>query len=405
MRSGIWLKQSSWNGSLKHKRKEVENMGTNTQETSGGNRPYWKVIVSLVFSLLATVLFIYIGIRAIFYFMPFVIGWFLSFIASPLVVWLEKRLKIVKKLGSAIIIILVLAVCIGLIYLAVSRIWSEVSSLLRDVPSMYRDLEKGFRQIGSSTAQIFGLLPVNVQEALQTMADNLDDTLTGMIGKMSEPTVTAAGNLAKRIPSFVIGFIVTIISAYFFIADRENIILWAKRIFPDPIVKRMSLVTDNLKYAVGGYFKAQFKIMAVVFIILLAGFTIIKVHFAILLAIGIAFLDFLPFFGTGTALLPWALYELLTGDYKRVVALVVLYGVTQLVRQLIQPKLVGDSMGLNPLFTLVLLYTGYRVGGILAMIFAVPVGMIVVNLYKAGAFDYILDDVRILAEGVLSLRK
>ena len=84
--------------------------------------------------------------------------------------------------------------------------------------------------------------------------------------------------------------------------------------------------------------------------------------------------------------------------------LIIIYAVTQLVRQVIQPKLVGDSMGLNPLFTLVLLYIGYKVGSVLGMIFAVPIGVIAVNLYKAGAFDYILDDVKILAEGVLSLR-
>ena len=87
------------------------------------------------------------------------------------------------------------------------------------------------------------------------------------------------------------------------------------------------------------------------------------------------------------------------------VGLLVLYGVTQLVRQLIQPKLVGDSLGMNPLLTLVFLFVGYRTGGLFGMIFAVPVGLIVINLYKAGAFDYILDDVRILAEGVLSLRR
>lgn len=379
-------------------------------ETNGGagvrdGRPYWKVIVSLAFSLLGTVLFIYVGVKAIFYFMPFVIGWFLSFIASPLVVWLERRLKIVKKLGSAIIIILVLAACVGIIYLAVSRLWIEVRSLIRDFPSMYRDLEAGFRQIGESTGQIFSLLPDGVQEGFDAVIANLDETMTDIIGSISEPTVAAAGSFAKRIPSILISVIVTIISAYFFIADRENIIVWAKRIFPDPIVHRMTMVTDNLKYAVGGYFKAQFKIMAVVFLILLVGFEIIDVHFSILLALAIAFLDFLPFFGTGTALIPWAVYEFLTGDYKRVLALVVLYGVTQLVRQLIQPKLVGDSIGLTPLFTLVLLYTGYRVEGIFGMIVAVPIGLIVVNLYKAGAFDYILDDVKILADGVLSLRK
>ena len=95
----------------------------------------------------------------------------------------------------------------------------------------------------------------------------------------------------------------------------------------------------------------------------------------------------------------------MTGDYRMLIGLLILYGVTQLVRQLIQPKLVGDSMGLNPLLTLVLLYVGYRIGSVLGMIFAVPVGMIVINLYKAGAFDYILDDVKILADGVMSLRR
>ena len=87
------------------------------------------------------------------------------------------------------------------------------------------------------------------------------------------------------------------------------------------------------------------------------------------------------------------------------IGLLILYGVTQLVRQLIQPKLVGDSMGLRPLPTLSLLFIGYKVGSVLGMIFAVPIGMIIINLYKAGAFDYILDDVKILAEGVLSLRE
>lgn len=376
----------------------------NVRKRLNDQRPYWKVAVSLAFSLLGTVLFIYIGFRALFYFMPFVIGWFLSFVASPLVVWLERRLKIVKKLGSAIIIVLVLGACVGIVYLAVSRLWVEVMSLIQNFPQMYKELESGFGEIGEKTSQVFGLLPENVRNVLDTAAENLDETINALVSQISEPTVQAAGNIAKRIPSVLISVIVTIIAAYFFIADREEVILWAKKIFPDPIVLRMTMVMDNLKYAVGGYFKAQFKIMAVVFVLLMLGFAVMGMHFSILLALGIAFLDFLPFFGTGTVLIPWVLYELLTGDYGRCVGLIVLYCVTQLVRQLIQPKLVGDSIGLNPLFTLVLLYAGYKGGGLLGMIFAVPIGMIVVNLYKAGAFDYILNDVRVLAEGIVSLR-
>ena len=380
-------------------------MQMSVRERLNDNRPYWKVLVSLVFSLIGTILFIYVGIRALIYFMPFVIGWFLAFIASPLVTWLEKRLKIVKKLGSAITIILVLAACVGVIYFAVSRIWAEIASLIQNFPEMYEDLEAGFVEIGTKGEQLFARLPQGIQNGWHAMMQNLDQAMGKLIGKMSEPTMEVAGSVAKRIPSIFVATIVTFVSAYFFIAQREEIIIWAKKISPKPIVSRMTMVMDNLKYAVGGYFKAQFKIMVVVFLMLLVGFSLIGVHFSILLALGIAFLDFLPFFGTGTALIPWAVYKFLVGNYRMAIALLILYAVTQIVRQLIQPKLVGDSMGLNPLLTLVLLYIGYKLGSVLGMIFAVPIGMIVVNLYQAGAFDYILDDVRILMEGIMSLRE
>lgn len=109
-------------------------MQMNVRERLQDNRPYWKVIVSLAFSLIGTILFIYIGIWALSFFMPFVIGWFLAFVASPLVLWLEKRLKIVKKLSSAIVVILVLVGCVALIYFAGSKLWNEVSSLIRNFP-------------------------------------------------------------------------------------------------------------------------------------------------------------------------------------------------------------------------------------------------------------------------------
>ncbi len=379
-------------------------MEMNFKEQMQDDRPYWKVAVSLAFSLVGTVLCLYFGYKLLGFFMPFVIGWVIASIASPVVNWLEKRMKLIKKWGSALIIIGVLGVLGLLIYLLVSTISREIISLIQNMPDMYQDLEAGMETIGENLKGIFHLLPAGVQEGWHTMMNNLEQTMGDMIGRLSEPTVSAAGRFAKGIPSALIATIVTFISAYFFIAQREDVIRLAKKIAPNALVTRMTMVTDNLKYAVGGYFRAQLKIMVVVYMLLLAGFLLLGIHFAFLLAFLIAFLDFLPFFGTGTALIPWAVYKFMMGNYKLVIGLLILYGVTQLVRQLIQPKLVGDSMGLNPLVTLVLLYAGYKAGGVFAMIFAVPAGLIVINLHKAGAFDYILDDAKILAEGILSLR-
>lgn len=368
-------------------------------------RPYWKVIVSLAFSLVGTATFLIIGIKAIGFFAPLVVGWVISTVAYPLVCWLEKRLKIVKKLGSVIIIICVLVAVVGISYGAVSVIVREVRSLIQDFPVLYADLENGVRQIAAKMSGIAALLPDGVAEGILEFFTNIDEKVGDIIASIGEPTMTAAGNVAKRIPSILVSTIVAFLSAYFFIADREMVIAWAKRIFPGAIQKRMTMVIDNLKHAVGGYFKAQFKIMCIVAVMLFVGFSVLRVNFAVLLAILIAFLDFLPFFGTGTALIPWGIYKVLVGNYKMAIGLLIIYGLTQLVRQLIQPKLVGDSVGLNPLVTLILIYVGYKLGSVLGMIFSVPIGMIVINLYKAGAFDYILDDVKILVRGILSLRE
>ena len=368
-------------------------------------RPYWQVALRLLFSLLATVAFVVIGWNLIRFFMPFVIGWIIAAIASPLVNWLEKRLKIVKKLGSALIVILVLAAIVLVLYFGISRLAAEISDLIRNFPDMYAQLETGLRQIGDTLSGIFERLPSGIQNGWNTVVRNLDQYMGNLVSNMSEPTVMAAGNIAKSVPYYLISFIVAVLSAYFFIVEREKVLAWMKRVSPESVQKRMTLVIDNLRYAVGGYFKAQFKIMGFVFLILLVGLGILNTGYFVLVAFLIAFLDFLPFFGTGTAMIPWAVYEFFMGDYKMTVALVVIYVITQAVHQLLQPKLVGDSVGLNPLVTLFLLYIGYRMGGILWMILAVPIGMVLINMCQAGAFDYIFDDVRILVDGILGLRE
>lgn len=368
-------------------------------------RPYWQVAVSLLFSLLATAAFVIVGVKVLALMFPFVVGWVIAMIASPLVNWLEEKFNIVKKLGSALVVILVLALIVLILYFSISKLVTETISLLENIPQLYKELEAGLDQIGNSLQGIFHRLPPQFQEGWDNILLNMDQKVGTFITKISEPTVAAAGNFAKRVPSYLISIIVAIMSAYLFTVEHEEVLVWAKKTAPPSVVKRMTLVSDNLKYAVGGYLKAQIKIMGVVFLILWVGLTLLQVHYAVLIAIVIAFLDFLPFFGTGTAMIPWALYKFLVGNVKMAVLLLIVYAITQLVRQLIQPRMLGKSMGLNPLVTLILLYLGYRLGGVTGMIVAVPFGMILINMTEAGAFDYILDDVNILVEGILGLRE
>ena len=371
----------------------------------GKKRPYWQVAVSLLFSILATVAFIFIGVKAVLFFMPFVIGWCIASIAVPMVNWLEKKFNIVKKLGSALVVILVIAIIVTIFYFAISRLVMEISDLVKNVPDLYQQLESGLHQIGETLSGVFKRLPSGVQDGWNTALINLDQMMGDLVKRASEPTMEAAGNFAKKLPSYLIYLIMALMSAYFFTVQREEVINWVRKVAPPSIEKRMTLVMDNLRYAVGGYLKAQLKIMGIVFLILAVGFAMLRINYFVLVAFLIAFLDFLPFFGTGTAMIPWATYKFLMGNYTMAIMLIVIYIITQVSRQLLQPKLVADSVGLNPLVTLILLYIGYRVSNVLGMILAVPIGMVVINMCQAGAFDYIFDDVKILVDGILGLRE
>ena len=151
-----------------------------------------------------------------------------------------------------------------------------------------------------------------------------------------------------------------LLSAYLFVADREYVPRLLSKVLPQAILDRFRLIKNGLRRAVGGYFKAQLKIELWMYVLLVVGFLILQVRYAFLIAVGVAFLDFLPFFGTGTVLLPWAAVKFFSGEYTMVIGLLIIWGVGQLARQLIQPKIVGDSVGLAPIPTLFLLFAGYK---------------------------------------------
>ena len=173
---------------------------------------------------------------------------------------------------------------------------------------------------------------------------------------------------------------------------------------PESIKKYWDMVQVSLSSAVGGYLKAQLKIEFWIYLILTAGLFILRISYAPVLAIFIAILDFLPVFGTGTVLWPWIVFEIFGRNYRLAIGLALIWGVSQIVRQVIQPKIMGDSMGMHTLPTVFLLYIGYKVSGIFGMIVAVPIGIIFINMYQAGVFDTIVNSFRILAAGLRRFR-
>lgn len=369
------------------------------------DRRYLRNVVNIVLFLMGVVLVCLLVPRFLIFFMPFVVGWIIALIANPLVRFMEKRLKIVRKHSSMVIIIGTIALIVLGGYGLIAWLAREIYGFIGILPDLYESLLGDLEITGTNLAGLSEKIPPELVEKLATIINSLTESLGNVISTIGVPTVTAAGNIAKNIPNILVNVIFTILSAYFFIAERDKIIQWGREHTPEELRSKWHFIAGRFRSAVGGYFKAQFKIMGVVAVILLVGFFVLHIKYAILWAILVALLDFLPFFGTGTVLIPWAVLKVLSGSYKFAVGLIIIYLVSQLVRQVIQPKIVGDTIGLNPLSTMVFMYIGYKVGGIIAMIIAVPIGLIVVNLYEAGAFDDIIKDVKELAEGLNEYRK
>lgn len=367
-------------------------------------KAYWKALTNIVLAVIGVILLITVVPRLLSFFMPFVVAWIIALLASPPVKFLEEKLKIRRKAGTACVIIAVIALIVLLGYGIAAFLIDQIQGLINDLPAMWEKLQVQIEEIGQSFSRLFAGLPKDVQEGWSYFFDNVEEVLGDTIAGLGSPSMSWLGNMASKLPNVFVAVIMCLVAAFAFTAERASMRNFMQDYMPERMKKYWNMIQASLSGAVGGYFKAQFKIEFWIYLILTAGLFILGIDYAPILAILIAFLDFLPVFGTGTVLWPWAVFGVVTGNYKLAVGLLVIWGVSQIVRQAIQPKIMGDSMGLHTLPTVFLLYIGYKVSGIFGMIVAVPIGIIFMNMYQAGVFDTVVNSFRILTAGLMRFR-
>lgn len=366
---------------------------------------YLRIVTNFILMLLGLLVLIFAVPRLLKFFLPFVIAFLISSVANPLVRFMERKIKIVRKHGSVIIIVLVLGAVVGIFYAVGALIVHYAVSLYEDRFVLYDQFSAGMNLVIEKLNGVFDVLPESVQEFLTRFQSDFSSSVEGFLSNIELPSLATAGSYVMGAADVLLMVIITILAAYFLIAERDNIAALLVKILPKSFVEYYGLIVSNFKKAVGGYFKAQFKIMLILTVIMFIGFEIMDIGYSFLVAFLIAFLDFLPVFGTGTVFWPWIAVDLISGDYTQAIFLGILYLLCQLVRQILQPKMVGDSVGMNPLATLVFMFIGYRLGGVLGLILGIPIGMALVSFYQAGAFDRLIRGFRILAKDINDFRK
>ncbi len=338
--------------------------------------------------------YILLGCVAAYFFFTRLLGWFLPFLlaavfawmADPLVGFLEKRAKFPRKLASVVSILVVIFVIVLVLWLILRRLGLEISSLMNYIPQLMDRLPDAFNTIEEKMHLLnryisdFGL-DMELENIVAKGLENLSGILTSL--------TSAAGSFAyqtvKRLPSLLVAVFACLVSTYFISSDKEKILGFLTKQVPESWKLRVAEMKGYLSGAFFQYVKAQLILMTITFFELLIAFFIIQVQSPFILALIICIVDMLPILGTGTILIPWALFALLLSDYKLALGLVITYAICLVMRQLLEPKIVSGQIGIHPLLTLIALYIGLKTMGIFGMLAGVIIVILVVNLHRSGA--------------------
>ena len=350
------------------------------------NFTYIKILCNLCIFAVSLLLILFVLPKVLVFFMPFVVAWVISCIVTPIVRLVEKHLKLKRRMSMVFVVVAIIGAVVAAIYGIGAQIGSLIASFLADLPALWNDMRAEAQGMFQIIFDLLELLPGEGTTALENIISNSGDYIAEAVSNLSAPTISIVGNIAKRVPDIIIFTIMCLLATYFFVVEREMIYQKLHVWIPKSIQNVWSLIKKCFVESIGGYFKAQFKIEIWIYMLIFIGLTILKVDYAIIIALGIAILDLLPVFGTGAVLWPWALIKLINGQYLAAAGMMAIWGISQLVRQVIQPKFVGDTLGVHPIPTLFLLFAGYKISGVFGMIVAVPLGILIVTLYREGVF-------------------
>lgn len=348
------------------------------------------VLVILAFSLIC---FIYIAK----YTYPFIVALIIAFFMNPMVNFFEEKINLTRPVAVFVSILLVLAVITGAITLLVIELINGTSYLADQIPNNFKALVIFFQEF--VTQQI-----IPIYEKLASMLDTLEHSQqTTIMQNVQQIGNDIASNGARfiqnllekvplalgQLPNYITVLVFSLLGTFFISKDWYKLQKMYVKMLPYNISASTREVIYGLKKALLGFIKAQCTLISITATIVLVGLLILRVDHAITIAIITGLVDLLPYLGTGIVFIPWILYMFLTGNYFLTIGLSILYITIVVQRQLMEPKVLSQNIGLNPLATLIALFVGFRFFGLTGLIIG-PIILVVINtLYQTGVLNQV----------------
>ena len=358
-----------------------------------------------VLALGGAALVVWVGLPLLSLLSPFVLALIFAWMLNPGVRWIQRRTGISRKAVSLVLVVLVFAVIGGVLFGLGWIAVDQVRSLFDNQQSVLDDLLDGIvRVVNSLEGWLTGLGGIVPKGVLTTSGDLINAImdwvqgldLPGWLTEMAGQAPSMAANLS----GFAVALVVFMMASYFITGDYPRLRFeLTERV---PLVARdfCRSVKDIFMSAFGGYIKSQLILSTGVFLILAVGFLLMRQPYGLLLALGLAVLDFIPIIGAGTVMVPWAVVDMVLGQYSEAAALMTVWGVIVLFRRFAEPKVLGDQTGLSPILSLVGIYVGMQAGGVLGMVVGPLLLLVCINLAKLGIFRPVLNDLSLAASDI-----
>ncbi len=337
-----------------------------------GKEKIWRTALTVIGTAVALWLFLWLLGPVL---LPFGVGLALAVATEPAVHTLQSRMKLPRWLGAGFAVATV-HVSIGLILFLLGQVLCrELAAFGKALPQLTQSLAGPAETLKQRLLELAGRFPDGVGKALEEGVTSFFRSGAGLGTKAYDWVFSTASAFLKQLPTLALFLFAAVFSSFMFSAKLPQLkALWQEKA-PALWKHRVSWCLSHLQSSLGGWCKAQLKLMLVIFLVLTVGFLILGIDYPVLLSLGLAVLDGLPVFGVGVVLIPWALVEFLRCHTVLGVGLLLVYGVAALLRAALEPRLLGKQIGLDPLLTLLALYAGHHFLGLGGMILF-PIGAI-----------------------------
>jgi sporulation integral membrane protein YtvI len=351
--------------------------------------PYKRIAVILFYIAVASAA-AYIFFQYLFeLLLPFIIAYLIAAMLQPAVRFLCKHAKVPKKLSVLVLVLVVTTLIFLLCYLIIERTYTELTVLSQNVKSFIDYVRSDKEYAKTLIDKISGTIPfVDMHDRLSKIWENLDTEmeawLLSLADNLSGSVLPILGGIIAFVPNALLVVAVVIFSTYYFAVDYKRINSFIMAQFPEKTANGVRMFKQEFIGTIAKFLRAYGLIILITFLELFVGFSILGIKYAFLIALITSVIDILPILGTGTILVPWSIILLLMGDYYTGVALIIIYVVITVIREIIEPKIVGRYIGLYPLLTLISMYIGLKVLGVLGLLLFPIVTIIVKKLNDEG---------------------